>query len=112
ASQANYRVTVSNSLGTATGTNAFLRVLAPQYIRNIERDSSGLFHFEFADAQGGARANPSNIQIEAVSKLRATNLFWTALTNASILVTNGVFYFQDPDASDFPRRFYRVVELP
>ena len=110
ADQANYRLTLTNIFGSTASTNAALRVLVPQQFKSFAKDPSGVFHFSFADAFGTGQANPTNLQVQAATNLANTNTVWIPLTNATLILTNGSLRFDDPAATSFPRRFYRVVE--
>ena len=44
------------------------------------------------------------IMVEACANLASP--VWTALTNANL--TNGLFYFSDPQWTNYPARYYRI----
>ena len=49
---------------------------------------------------------------QATTQLFNTNTVWMRLTNGSVILTNGLLRFEDLDATNYPRRFYRVIERP
>jgi hypothetical protein len=110
ADEASYLVTLTNVFGGASSSNAFLRVLVPQQFKSFARDPFGTVHLSFADAFGNGQANPTNLQVQAATDLANTNTVWIPLTSSPLILTNGLLRFDDPGATNFPRRFYRVVE--
>lgn len=71
--------------------------------------SQGSVILKFRDQLGSAlRTNDlPNLEVQAAAYVLSPN--WTRYTNGFIL-TNGMIHFNDPDAPNQPRRFYRVIE--
>lgn len=100
-----YSVTVTNSWGSQTSSNAVVRVFVPQLLRPPSIDGAGKFLIQFGDSDGGLL---SSNDLAAFEVQTATNLVdWTPLTNA-LSISNGMIWLQD--ASPYPQRFYRVLE--
>ena len=111
-SEGNYRLTITNLFGSVRSSNAFLRVLVPQQISRITWEAGGLSRLWFTDGSGSGLAGTSNIEVQAATQLFNTNTVWMRLTNGSVILTNGLLRFEDLDATNYPRRFYRVIERP
>jgi uncharacterized repeat protein (TIGR01451 family) len=104
-----YRLTIANVFGSITSSNAALRVLVPQEIQSISKDAKAA-HLWFGDALGGGLADPANIEVQATTNVLPTNTFWTVVSNGTVVVTNGVLRFDDPNPNGASRKFYRVIE--
>jgi len=100
-----YFVTVTNSAGSATSSNALLHLLIPQKLQALTQNVSGLWMLKFNDADGTLLTTNelSDFEVQFSTKL----VDWTAFTN-SLTFTNGLLYFTEPAASPAPTRFFRV----
>jgi hypothetical protein len=104
-----YSVIASNSFGSATSSNAELCVLMPQRLCLPQRAPDGGRELLFGDSDGGQL---SGDEAGGFRVLASTNLVdWELLTNP-LTSTNGLLLIQDTTATNFPRRFYRVCEVP
>ena len=102
-----YRVVISNAVGTASSSNALLRVLMPQQL-HAPALVDGKFRMNFGDA-GGGRLGPIHLPYFEVQARDAFTNRWQILTN-SLSLSNGIIYFEDPNIGQRSRRFYRVIE--
>ena len=104
-----YSLTVSNLFGSAISSNAILRVMVPQQLVIPIINPDGSVSFESGDSDGGLL---SSNDIAHFTVSASTNLVdWQDLANPPLL-TNGVLWLQDFDATNFPQRFYRIIENP
>jgi phage gpG-like protein len=106
-----YTVVVSNTVGTATSSNALLRVRVPQRLAVPERLPDGRMRLVFLDDLGGMPGSNdmSYLEVQFATNLLATNVVWSRLTNA-VTGTNGMLLLDEPPGMAGPRRFYRVIE--
>lgn len=106
-----YTVVVSNTVGTATSSNALLRVRVPQRLAVPERLPDGRMRLVFLDVLGGMPGSNdmSYLEVQFATNLLATNVVWSRLTNA-VIGTNGMLLLDEPPSMAGPRRFYRVIE--
>jgi alpha-tubulin suppressor-like RCC1 family protein len=107
AQNGSYSVTVTNAGGSVTSSNAILKVLVPQQIGAPTLLPDGTFQFTSGDFDGG-QLSPSdlaNFELQASEDL----LTWQTLSNA-LTLTNGTLYFRDADQTNFPARYYRILE--
>jgi autotransporter-associated beta strand protein len=98
---ANYVVIVTNNFGAVTSAVAVLVVNIPPVFTGISSQAGGGFNLGVTGAPG-----------ETCVLLGATNLAppltWLPLiTNTA--GTNGLFYFSDAQATNFPQRFYQLL---
>jgi hypothetical protein len=102
-----YWVVVTNGAASVTSSNAVLEVHVPQLLGNPMFQPDGSMLLSSTDVGGGqlSSADLANLQVQA-----STNLVdWVTLPNA-LSLTNGVIELQDPGATNFPMRFYRILE--
>jgi alpha-tubulin suppressor-like RCC1 family protein len=103
-----YQLVATNPGGSTGSSNATLVVRSPQEMGPpVWLPGSGIA-ITAGDADGGPLlpGDLSNFQAQA-----STNLVdWTALLD-SLSVTNGMLYFVDPDSTNAPYRFYRIIEF-
>jgi hypothetical protein len=102
-----YSVIITNFAGSVISSNALVTVLSPQRLTGAAVQSDGTFTFYAGDADG-APLLPSDLA--GFTPQTSTNLLdWIPLTNA-LTLSNGVLLIRDAGASNYPARFYRVVE--
>ncbi|MEO7298408.1 MAG: immunoglobulin domain-containing protein [Verrucomicrobiota bacterium] len=102
-----YSVVVTNIAGSTTSSNATLRVLVPQLLSQPMLQPDGTIMFNSVDADGGilSPADLVNLQVQASSNL----VDWVSLSGA-LTLTNGALQLQDSNSTNFPARYYRIVE--
>lgn len=102
-----YSVVITNIAGSTTSSNATLRVLVPQLLSKPILQPDGTIMFNSVDADGGmlSPADLANLQVQASSNL----VDWVSLSGA-LTLTNGALQLQDADSTNFPARYYRIVE--
>jgi len=100
-------VAVTNAHGSTLSSNATLSVRAPQRLTLLPPSPAGSFDFQFGDADGSPLL-PDDV---AHFEVRAsTNLVdWLTLT-PELTLTNGVLLLRDLNRTNYPARFYRVIE--
>ncbi len=101
-----YAIIVTNAFGSALG-EAALAVRAPQRLRVLASAAGGGFRIESGDADGG------QLPAEALAGFEvhaSTNLVdWTPLADG-LTITNGRIIFNDAESTNYPTRFYRIIE--
>ncbi|MBI5774146.1 MAG: immunoglobulin domain-containing protein, partial [Verrucomicrobia bacterium] len=104
-----FDMVVTNAAGSATSSNAVLRVMVTQRVWLLSRLTDGRVRLFFGDTDGGSMvvAAPVDFSVETDEDLGAGN--WNVLARPFVL-TNGWFMLEDPDAATNTRRFYRVIE--
>jgi hypothetical protein len=101
-----YSATVFNTLNSTNSRSAKLDIGGPLRLVNPVITSDGLFTLTARDPL--AQLTPSDLPFFEV--LASTNLAdWQPL-QASIVLTNGTLLLQDWSPTNYPMRFYRVVE--
>ncbi len=101
-----YSALATNPGGTTPSSNATVSIQVPQQLRLL-RQPDGTFVLTSGDADGGPLlpADITNLEPQASS-----NLFdWVPLTN-SLVLTNGTLLLTDPDGTNHPSRYYRIIE--
>ena len=102
-----YSVLVSNPGGTTASSNAIITIRVPQSLGIPSRGPDDKFRLTSGDADRGALLPGDLANIEPQV---STNLVdWAPLTN-SVMLTNGVLLVIDPQSTNYPTRFYRVIE--
>ena len=107
AQDGNYFVTVTNSSGSTVSSNATLKVLVPQLLGSPALSPDGTLTFTSTDANGGLLSLSDLANFEAQASTDLVN--WVTLTNVFSL-TNGMLQLQDNGGTNWPARFYRIVE--
>ena len=102
-----YSVLVANSGGGALSSNAVLSVLVPQQFGAGAIGANGRVLFTSGDVDGGVLTATDLAAFEAQASTNLTD--WVTLPNA-LSVTNGLLLLQDPTQTNYPARFYRVLE--
>ena len=100
-------VVVTNAYGSALSSNATLTVRAPQRLLLLPPRPGGSFDLLFGDADGSPLlpGDVANFEVRA-----STNLVdWLSLPY-ELTLTNGSLLLQDPESTNVPVRFYRVIE--
>ena len=110
AQDGNYSVTVTNySLpsNSIISSNAVLKVLVPQLLGSPMLLPDGTFRLTSTDADGGLLqpSDLANFEAQASSNL----LNWVTLPDA-LSLTNGMLLLEDVTPSNYPVRFYRLLE--
>jgi alpha-tubulin suppressor-like RCC1 family protein len=104
-----YSLVVSNTFGSLTSSDAVLHVMVPQQLQSPIINPDGSVTFKFGDGDSGLL---SSNDIAHFTIGVSTNLVdWDVLTNP-LFLTNGLVWLQDFDATNFPQRYYRVIENP
>jgi hypothetical protein len=107
AQNGNYFVIVSNSGGSVTSSVVSLKVLVPQLLGSPTFSPDGTLTLNSTDADGGLLSASDLANFEAQA---STNLVdWETLIN-SLSLTNGNLQIVDPAQTNFPARFYRIIE--
>lgn len=104
-----YSVVVSGASGSVTSSPVALRVQVPQRLPLPVRQTNGAFRLLSNDNDGGLLGTNDlpNFEVHISTNLLLTN--WLRFTNGFSL-TNGMLLFDDLDATNHPKRFYRVIE--
>jgi hypothetical protein len=102
-----YSVIVTNYAGSVFSSNALVSVLVPERLTSAVMQPDGTFTFYAGDADG-APLLPGDLA--GFTPQTSTNLLdWMPLTNA-LSFSNGLLFIRDAGASNYPARFYRVIE--
>ena len=105
-----YSVTVTNYTvpsNSIVSSNAVLKVLVPQLLGAPTMLPDGTLQFTSTDANGGLLSPSDLANFEAQG---STNLVdWVTLPNA-LSLTNGMLKLQDNAGTNWPARFYRLLE--
>jgi hypothetical protein len=98
---------VSNAGGTAYGTNVTLKVLVPQRLGSPVLLPDGSLQLTSSDVNGGTLSLSDLANFEAQASTDLMN--WVTLTNA-LSLANGMLQLQDNTGTNWPTRFYRILE--
>jgi hypothetical protein len=107
AQNGSYSVVVTNIGGGTSSSNAVLKVLVPQKLSvpTLLPDGSLLLTSDDADGRPLSSSDLANFEAQA-----STNLSdWVTLTTV-LTLTNGVLQLQDAGSTNWPARFYRIIE--
>jgi uncharacterized repeat protein (TIGR01451 family) len=101
-----YSAVAANGGGSTPSSNAIVVIRVPQQLK-LAQQPDGTFVLTSGDADGGllSSTDVTNLQPQASSNL----LDWVPMTN-SLTLTNGTLLFTDPDATNHPSRYYRIIE--
>jgi len=101
-----YSVVASNPGGSTASSNAVVLIRVPQWLKaNVQPDGS--FALTSGDADGGLLSLEDVGRFE--SQVSSNLVDWMPLTN-DIVLTNGMLLLIDQDSTNYPMRFYRVIE--
>jgi alpha-tubulin suppressor-like RCC1 family protein len=101
-----YYVAVSNGGGTTISSNAILKVLVPQRFSAATILNNHAIFFS-GDSDGGLLTANDLAGFTAQASSNLVN--WVTLPNA-LSITNGFLMLQDSAQTNYPSRFYRIVE--
>ena len=103
-----YQAVVTNPGGSTPSSNATLIVRSPQKLGSPLPGPGGAWALTAGDADGRPLlpSDLANFQVQATTNF----VDWVALLN-SLTVTNGMLLLVDPDSTNYPYRFYRMIEL-
>jgi hypothetical protein len=110
AQNGNYSVTVTNFSipnNSIVSSNAVLKVLVPQLLGSPLLLPDGSFQLTSTDADGGLLSPSDLANFEAQGSTNLVN--WVTLPGA-LSLTNGMLLLQDNTLSNYPTRFYRLLE--
>lgn len=108
-SEGQYSVMVANEADSISSSPATVRVLVPQLAGTPRVMPGGRIEFEISDAVAGGLSQTNRLTVEASPEL-GTEAVWTPLPGP-VQLLGGRLIFSDHSATNFPRRFYRVIEL-
>jgi len=103
---ATYSVVASNPGGSTASSNAVVLIRVPQRL-NAVIQPDGTFALVSADADGGPLSLEDLGRFE--SQVSSNLVDWMSLTN-NIILTNGTLLLIDRDSTNYPVRFYRIIE--
>ncbi|MGA2243795.1 MAG: immunoglobulin domain-containing protein [Verrucomicrobiota bacterium] len=102
-----YAVTVTNAAGGVRSSNVVLEVLVPQLLGAPMLLPNGTLQLTSSDLGGGTLL-PSELpsfEVQVSSNL----VNWAPLPNV-LSITNGLLQLQDGTWTNYPARFYRIIE--
>jgi hypothetical protein len=102
-----YSVLISNPGGTTPSSNATVKVLVAQKFAPGALLTNGSLIFLSGDSDGGLLTTNDLSGFTAQASSNLVN--WVTLPNA-LSLTNGFLMLQDPAQSNYPARFYRIIE--
>lgn len=104
-----YEVIAFNALGSATSRPARVHVIVPQRLQQL-RMNGGLPIIWFGDAYGFGVPDSSRLTIQSTTNLIGTATVWSSISNPTVVLTNGLLQWEDSEATNHARRFYRIRE--
>jgi len=104
-----YSVVVTNAGGSVTSDSAMLKVLVPQKLGVPVLLPDGTMQLLSGDADGGLLSESDLSNFEALASTNLTD--WVTLPGA-LGLTNGQLWLQDGATTNWPQRFYRIIENP
>lgn len=103
-----YSALVWNALGSTNSREAWLDVVGPvKLLTSPTAVVPGTVGFVATDATSTSLAAADTAWLEVQTSTNLVN--WQALSN-SLVFTNGALFLQDPAQSNYPARFYRLIE--
>lgn len=102
-----YALRVSNAGGSIMSSNASLKVIVRQRLNPPQRLADGSMLLLSRDANGGALLAEERTAFEVQASTNVKD--WVTLPLVPTL-TNGTLVLHDTNSSNFPMRFYRIVE--
>jgi alpha-tubulin suppressor-like RCC1 family protein len=102
-----YSALVWNSLGSTTSREAWLDVVGPVRLLTTAGVAGEGLSFMATDSSGGALTAEDLAWLELQASTNLVN--WQTVSSA-LTFTNGSLLLQDPGQSNFPTRFYRLIE--
>jgi alpha-tubulin suppressor-like RCC1 family protein len=103
-----YSALVWNALGTTNSRDAWLDVVGPvRLLPSASGPSGGLLNFVATDSLGGSLAAEDSAWLETQASTNLLN--WQPISSA-LVFTNGMLLLQDPAQTNYPARFYRLIE--
>jgi hypothetical protein len=101
-----YSAVAANAGGSTASSNALVVIRVPQQLKLVQQPD-GTFVLASGDADGGLLSSTDVTNLQAQT---SSNLFdWVPMTN-SLMLTNGTLLLTDPDATNHPSRYYRILE--
>lgn len=106
-----YSVVVTGAGGSVTSAPALLKVQVPQQLQTPQKQSNGQIQLTFNDRDGGfLTANDlPYFELHVSTNVLFTNWLTFSYTNG-LSLSNGLLLFNDMDATNQQRRFYRIIE--
>jgi alpha-tubulin suppressor-like RCC1 family protein len=102
-----YSVLVSNPGGTTVSSNTTVKVFVAQKFAPSALLTNGSVIFLSGDSDGGLLTSND---LPGFTALASSNLVnWVGLPNA-LSITNGFLMLQDQSQTNYPARFYRIIE--
>ncbi|HSU53772.1 MAG TPA: immunoglobulin domain-containing protein, partial [Candidatus Dormibacteraeota bacterium] len=101
-----YSVVASNPGGSNSSSNVVVLIRVPQRL-NALMQADRTFALTSSDADGGSLSPEDLGRFECQSSSNLLN--WISLTN-SVIVTNGTLFLIDRNSTNYPQRFYRIIE--
>jgi hypothetical protein len=103
-----YSALVLNSLGITNSREAWLDVVGPvKLLSPVAGSGDGFVSFVAADSTGASLAAGDVAWLEVQASTNLLN--WQTISN-SLVFTNGTLLLYDPAQTNYPIRFYRLIE--
>ena len=108
ASSGTYYVVVTNSVGSATSSNAVLTVRVPQTVAYPLLQPDGTFLVTSQDSDAASFSGNTDLS-PFVAQYSSNLIDWLPVT-APLSISNGLMQLNDTDSTNATMRFYRVIE--
>jgi hypothetical protein len=102
-----YRFVASNPGGETSSSNAVLQIRSPQQLGLPLPSPGGLITITSSDADGGQLLPGDLPRFQVQVTTNFTD--WATLLNR-LTVSNGMLLLVEPESTNYPRRFYRILE--